>query len=247
MLTDSETSFSQRANNVFVQWFGGRLIVLAFIACSALFIAFPHLDIAVAREFVLPSGEFVLAHHPIVLKIHHFISASARVLTITLAALLLLGLGARFGHVFAWAAARRRAVLYVFAVLALGPGLVVNALLKDQFGRARPAQVTELGGERVFSRAFVISDQCHRNCAFVSGHAAYAALPLVGWFIARRRRARIAWLSLGLGLGSVVGLVRMAMGGHFLSDVVIAIFITWFAASICARVLLPKVIEDPQA
>jgi len=161
-------------------WFGDRRVVVAFFLCAVAFIAFPQIDIATSRPFLAADGRFVFAHHPLVHDIHVLISASARVLTVVLLAWLLLGFAARYGGVFARAAPYRRQVGFVFAVLALGPGLVVNAILKDHSGRARPAQIAEFGGEREFSRAFAIADQCKRNCAFVSGHVAYAAMPLVG-------------------------------------------------------------------
>lgn len=228
---DARGSFAAR-------WFGGSWVVPAFLACSSVFFAFPSIDLAAARAFVHPDGHFALAHDAVVQHIHIAISTSARLLVLALFAILALSVLERYGSVFAWAASRRRTALYVLVVLALGPGLIVNAVLKDHWGRARPAQIEQFGGERVFTRAFVPAHQCERNCAFVSGHAAYATLPIVGWFIARRRRARRAWLIGGLSVGIGVGVIRMAMGGHFLSDTVIAIFITWFAASVCARLIL---------
>jgi lipid A 4'-phosphatase len=62
-----------------------------------------------------------------------------------------------------------RAVLFMLAVLAIGPGLVVNVVFKDHWGRARPRDVVEFGGTRTFTPAFVISDQCERNCSAAFG------------------------------------------------------------------------------
>ena len=52
-----------------------------------------------------------------------------------------------------------RALLFVFLTFVIGPGLVVNVAFKDNWGRARPRDITEFGGERTFTPAFVISDQ----------------------------------------------------------------------------------------
>lgn len=71
----------------------------------------------------------------------------------------------------------RRAAFVVLA-LALGPGLVVNAVLKEHVGRARPAQLETFGGEASFSPAWTLSDQCAENCSFVSGDVAAAAAML---------------------------------------------------------------------
>ncbi len=69
--------------------------------------------------------------------------------------------GSRRGSPCSWASS-----------LAIGPGLVVNTLLKDHWGRARPHQILEFGGTAHFSPAVLISDQCARNCPSHPGHAA---------------------------------------------------------------------------
>jgi lipid A 4'-phosphatase len=111
-----------------------------------------------------------------------------------------------------------RAALVLALTLALGPGLVVNVGFKDYWGRARPSQITLFGKERSFTPALIPSDQCRRNCSFASGEAAMGFSLVVLALLARRRR----WLALlpGLALGTALSLVRMAAGGHFLSDVI---------------------------
>lgn len=127
---------------------------------------------------------------------------------------------------------RSRMLWYVIAVVAIGPGLVVNVVLKDHWGRARPRDVAEFGGPKAFTPAFVISDQCPKNCSFVAGHPSMAfALVALGLLAARRRRA---WLiMLAIAAGAVVGFGRIVQGGHFLSDVVFsAIFTVAIAVSL---------------
>ena len=41
----------------------------------------------------------------------------------------------------------RKNVIFILLFLALGPGLVVNLMLKDQLGRARPREVVDFGGD----------------------------------------------------------------------------------------------------
>jgi len=69
---------------------------------------------------------------------------------------------------------KKRILIYLLAVLIVGPGLIVNVVFKDHFGRARPAQIVEFGGTKQFTPALVPTDQCHKNCSFSSGHAAAA-------------------------------------------------------------------------
>ncbi len=111
-----------------------------------------------------------------------------------------------------------RVALYLLAALALGPGLVVHTVFKDHWGRARPRDVIEFGGDRTFTPAFVISDQCDRNCSFVAGHSSMGFYFLALAFLARRRRYRV-YLAVG-GFGGLTGLGRIAQGAHFLSDVI---------------------------
>jgi lipid A 4'-phosphatase len=111
-----------------------------------------------------------------------------------------------------------RIALYLLCVLAVGPGLVVNGILKRQWGRARPRDVTEFGGDKRFTPAFVISDQCDRNCSFVAGHPSPLFCLFAVGFVAARRRW--LWHGAALALGGLVGLARIVEGAHFLSDVV---------------------------
>jgi lipid A 4'-phosphatase len=111
-----------------------------------------------------------------------------------------------------------RVLIYLLVSLAVGPGLVVNAVFKDQWGRARPRDVVEFSGDKQFTPAFVISDQCQRNCSFVAGDPSVVFFFVSFAFLARRRR----WLVYAGSIagGSLVGTARIAGGAHFLSDVV---------------------------
>jgi len=208
-----------------------------FVVASLPFALWPGLDLAASAAFIGADGRFIGADSRWLAAIMDAITLGSRLF----AALLLVA------TVLAWLpwpppraphAALRRGLLYVFATLALGPGLVVNTLIKDHSGRARPVTITEFGGERRFSPAFVVADQCPSNCSFVSGHAAFGAMPVAGAFLAATRRRRRAWLAAGFGSGFLVGLGRMASGAHFASDVVVAVFIVYFVAAACAFALL---------
>jgi lipid A 4'-phosphatase len=120
----------------------------------------------------------------------------------------------------------RRAALFLLVALAVGPGLVVNTLFKDHWGRARPAQVTAFGGDARFTPAFVPSDQCATNCSFPAGDPAVGFYFVAAGFLAPRpwRRRIVAG---AIALGAVMGLARIAQGAHFLSDVVASGFIVF--------------------
>ena len=129
---------------------------------------------------------------------------------------------------------RNRALAYLITVMAIGPGLVVNVVFKDHWGRARPRNVQEFGGDKQFTPAFVISDQCPRNCSFVAGHPSMAfALVALALVMARRRRELLLGVTAAITLGLVVGFGRIVQGGHFLSDVVFSgVFTVTIAAGL---------------
>jgi membrane-associated PAP2 superfamily phosphatase len=120
---------------------------------------------------------------------------------------------------------RPRATLFVLATFALGPGLIVNGVLKENWGRARPRALLEFGGDAAFSPAWWISDQCARNCSFVSGEAA-GAFGLVALVFLVPKEQRPAMSVFTLSFAAIVSLTRIAVGAHFLSDVLIAWLIT---------------------
>jgi lipid A 4'-phosphatase len=131
-----------------------------------------------------------------------------------------------------------RKIIFLLLTLALGPGLLINSLLKSELGRARPRDVAEFGGTRSFSPPYVMSQQCERNCSFVSGDAAVGYYLLAFLFIANRRNARI-FAALGVSVGSAIGLLRVAAGAHFLSDIIFAGFlvvtIAWLLSFLVLR------------
>lgn len=136
----------------------------------------------------------------------------------------------------------RRIAAFLALSLAVGPGLVVNVILKDSWGRPRPSTIREFGGDNIFVPPMVMSDQCDRNCSFSSGHGA-----LGFWPVALALLAPPAWRPLAVTatvvFGAMVGLVRIAQGGHFLSDVVVSAIVT----VVIIRGLHKWLIEPPGA
>ena len=122
--------------------------------------------------------------------------------------------------------ARVRSAASLLLVAVFGLWLAVHVGLKDNWGRPRPGQVEAFHGSAVFQPALHASHECATNCSFVSGHAAGAfTLLALGAFGTRRTRWR--WWFAGLGLGTAVGLARIAQGGHFASDIVFSLVVIW--------------------
>ena len=114
-----------------------------------------------------------------------------------------------------------RAILFLTMTMALGPGLLVNVVLKDHWARPRPIDVTQFGGTEHFVAWWDPRGDCPGNCAFVSGDVAGAF-----WTIAPAALAPPQWRALAYGaalaLGTGMAALRVMAGGHFVSDVAFA-------------------------
>jgi lipid A 4'-phosphatase len=123
--------------------------------------------------------------------------------------------------------------LFLVLVLAIGSGLIVNAILKENWGRARPIEVQHYGGTKTFTPAFVLSDQ--KGNSFSSGHASAAFVFMAFAMLATQRRQ--FWMGLALGYGFLVGLARIVAGGHFFSDTLVSFFIIYITAIVLHSIL----------
>jgi lipid A 4'-phosphatase len=114
--------------------------------------------------------------------------------------------------------------------------------LKDLTLRARPFHVTEFAGDRRFTPALQIADQCDDNCAFVSGHTSDGFFLVTLMLIDRRRRWW--WVAGGTLAGMLIGFARVSVGAHWLSDVLWAFPVTligsWLAWYIVGRPVFTK-------
>lgn len=202
---------------------GAAALLLALAGIVLLFRLFPGLDLALAGAFHRPGEGFPLAASWFALAFFHGINGLKWIFIVGLPALAILGL-ARGGLPFnlSW---KKFAV--VAATLVVGPALLVNAVLKDHWGRARPSQIERFGGERAFTPVLARAAECPRNCSFPAGHPAliFAAGFAVAVLLPRRRDRRRA-AAATLALGALAGLGRMMQGGHFASDVIASAAIT---------------------
>ncbi|MEP2532225.1 phosphatase PAP2 family protein [Shimia sp.] len=116
----------------------------------------------------------------------------------------------------------------------LGPILLVDAVLKSFWGRARPANVAEFGGSQPFTPPVVMSDQCVDNCSFVSGEGSGATAMLISVLLITRNMAPGRYTQLVTHIVIVMATLgltlRILMGRHFLSDTLFAmLFVTLIA------------------
>jgi membrane-associated PAP2 superfamily phosphatase len=114
-----------------------------------------------------------------------------------------------------------RAILFLTATLALGPGLFVNVVLKDHWGRSRPIDVAQFGGAEHFVPWWDPRGDCSNNCAFVSGDVS-GAFWTIAPAILTPPPLRAAAVGAALTLGTGMAIMRVMAGAHFVSDVIFA-------------------------
>ena len=212
----------------------GRVIVAAFLGISIVLVLVPGIDLAISRYFFDGHG---------FLRYREFQNLQQTCLTVFLCTSFT-AVAALYGynrmHRRNVADVDGRRVLYLLLVLVIGPGLIVNTTLKDNFGRARPRDVVEFGGAKQFTPAFIVSRECNRNCSFSSGDAAggFFAIALA-LALSRRRAVLVA----AFAFGAAVSLSRIASGAHFFSDTVVSFFIVLLVSDILHHYIVLSAVE----
>jgi len=211
-----------------------RTDLLAFIALASLvtlLFADGRLDRMAAAAFYSPNAE----HWPLGAQMPW--SLLYRMAPWITASLVLGGLAALGIAIARGASALRRPAILVLLSVALGPGLLVNGIFKDHWNRPRPRDVVEFGGALAYAPAPLRGEG---GKSFPCGHCSVGFLYALGWWIWRKRRPRLAVLSLAIGVivGFALGIGRMAAGGHFLSDIVWSALIALGVAHLLDRYVL---------
>src|SRR5216684_7325940 len=62
-----------------------------------------------------------------------------------------------------------RAIVLMLVTLALAPGVVANLVFKEHWGRPRPIDVAEFGGDEHFRPWWDPRGDCPKNCSFIAG------------------------------------------------------------------------------
>ena len=204
-----------------------RLTWLTLVACVVLFVVKPDLDLLVAQRFYTPGVGFTWANDPVVRWMYDWTPWIGRGLIVALAIVALWG---RIKPAAISIATRRMAAVALCVAL-IGPGVIVEVGLKPYWQRPRPVQVQNFGGDQIYRAPFRYCAPCTSHHSFVSSHAANGyfllALGLVAPPPVRRR-----WFAASLIAGTVIGMGRMAQGGHFLSDVLFAFFAVWLSGQL---------------
>ena len=207
------------------------LAVLALAVLAGIILARTGGDIAVARRYFTPGEGWTQADDSLIQLLYRF----GPWLAVTLAVGGLgVGLRSAFGPQRGSMAARR--AWFFPLLMLLGPGLLVNAVGKDHWGRPRPKQIQEFGGTDTYITAGAIGPVAKDRKSFPSGHASMGFYLMAGYFVWRGRRPLLARASLSAGvlMGAAIGWARIVQGGHFLSDVIWAGAVVYLAGELLA-------------
>jgi lipid A 4'-phosphatase len=214
-----------------------RSALIAYVALTVLtlgvFALWPELDLKAAHSFY-HRGSFFGGDEVLRLAREFFRVAPF----VVLAAYAALWLAKRSGVKLRWAPSGR-ALIFLIATIAIGPGLIVNLGLKDHWGRPRPYQTQGFSGDEPFRPWYALDGACKRNCSFVSGEAATGF-----WTVAPASVLPPPWrapaIVAAFGFGAAASLLRLAFGGHYLSDVLLGGLITLIVIETVRRLLWPR-------
>lgn len=206
-------------------------IWVLFLVSSLVFITFPQIDLYISDLFY-NGKEFPLNGSAVEEFFYHSVRPVILFLALGSIAVFFYNLISK-NNLFG---INGKVMLYLLLVLSIAPGLVVNAMLKENWGRARPNQTMHYGGDKEFTPAFVMSNQ--GGYSFSSGHTA-AAFSLIGFALLAKNRKKF-WMLLAITYGVLVSLARVAAGGHFFSDVVTSFFIVYIFTHILYKLIIEE-------
>lgn len=187
---------------------------ISFAFCilfTVLFFIFPQIDIKTSSLF-FHNGGFIF---------HPWFNVARRIFVWIVYSLMLI---LTINIIWSLICKNRRilnASAFVLLFFAIGPGLMVNVILKNHFGRPRPTYITQFNGKENYQKPWLISRQCDTNCAFPAGEPS-TAFALFSFLIFFRKSKHRCLLGFFLTINWIFfSYIRIAQGGHFLSDVLI--------------------------
>lgn len=217
-----------------------RQFIIVFsllVLVSAVFFAWPSIDLNTSHHFF---STYSYAEGP--LDVNHFFirgpifKLAQKLVDILFAAALVIS-----GVLVVVAAIQKKrqrflGALFIFLTFSLGPGLLVNAILKNHWGRPRPYYTQGFVWNQPYVRVWEISNECQRNCSFVSGDSSTAFAFLAFAFLPfRKRRWRVVIATLSVLYFVLNGTLRLIHGAHYLSDIVIGALLVYLVILGCYK------------
>ncbi|MCH2064546.1 MAG: phosphatase PAP2 family protein [Roseibacillus sp.] len=204
------------------------LIPAVLLAGGSLPFLFSDLDMDIARQFYNEKAKlWTLSDKSPWLQLHRFGAIPALVTAVLALSVLVLGIGR---HRFV---SSRKLSAFLVLSLIIGPGLIADFLLQENWGRPQPYEIVGLGGANTFERLLKI-DPTTEGHSFVSGLASTGfyffacGLTLIA---CRRRKTGILVIVAAGTYGATIGMACIVQGTHFASDVLWSAGVAWFASA----------------
>lgn len=238
---DKNLSLTKKINNEFtIKGIINTFILLIILISVTLVIDKFNLDIKTAQIFYLQkTGDWILKNISPCVFMYKYGTIPG--LVIALASLLL--------WIFSFGNKKlgkyKRDFLLIFLVIGLGGGIIVNAVLKDNFGRPRPRQTDIFDGRWKYQPPLTPGIP-GKGKSFPCGHCAMGFAPVAGIYLYYRSR-KIAYASglTGVLYGSFMSLTRIGQGAHFLSDTIWSLGILLLTGNILYYFLIkPKLFQN---
>lgn len=205
------------------------LLELSLLIFLTLAISYFDLDIKVQRQFYQADSASVWYQkdNPFWQFGYHYGTLPA----------ILLAFAALIGLILSWVKPKlkslRRYFLLIILTLIIGPGLLINAVFKDHWGRPRPRQVQQFGGNWEFKEVWQPGTP-GKGKSFPCGHCSMGFFFITLYYCLKRKHRALAYASFAfsIALGMFIGFARISQGGHFLSDGLWAWGLTFITATI---------------
>lgn len=217
-----------------------RLLATLTLSAIALFAFFPELDLAVSRSFFDPETAKFPYGEALLVNIFHY---GIYVLALVILGTTGLMLAGYYGKQYIPILGRipcpdHRVVLFLMLAFMLGPVLLVHQGFKEVWGRERPVDIQEFGGEKSYSSMFEIHPE-RDGTSFVSGHSAVGFYMMIFAFIVGTKK-RVAYAIAGGVFGTIAAFARIAEGKHFLSDTIFGALVTLWVITVLYDLLLKR-------
>lgn len=203
-------------------------IQLAVLVTVSILIAVWDLDRTLAGRFYTAENGWYLARKPLWSWLHQYGTIPGLVLTLSALA----GWGA--GAVVERLAWLRRPCMIVALTSIIAAGLLVNAVFKQYWGRPRPDQTIEFGGQWPY-RHILPPGTPGKGASFPCGHCTMGFV-FLSMAVFRRHNKYLAYggVIAGIVLGGLLSAARVVQGAHFLSDTLWSLgLITMTTTALC--------------
>jgi len=169
-------------------------------------------DRAISSNFYRPGEGWFLRSQPLWIWLHK--QGTIPGVLLAVGCLVFWLLSYYFSSLKAW----RKPCLVVVLTTVLAAGLLVNAILKQYWGRPRPSQIIEYGGQWEYRSIFPPGTP-GKGASFPCGHCTMGFVFLAtAAFYPRSKSLAVTGVATGVILGSLLSAARVVQGAHFTSD-----------------------------